>query len=383
MKVGIITIVKVNNYGAELQAYATLHKLTQMGHEAELINYCYYKNWNFKDSKLSAPIIPIGAKERLMYWVKYRLINSLVENLMPLLNQHVKYRKNRFEEFHRQNSHFSRLYDSMDSLYSDAPLYDVYLTGSDQVWNPAASSSIEPYFLTFAPKNKRKISYASSFGVDKIDLVLHNKYKTWLQAYDSIAVREDSGIELVKSLSEKKAEWVLDPTLLLNKAEWLLVAKTYPNMPKHYVLIYQLIESKTLIPLAIRIGKEKNIPIYQICKRAYGNTHIDGIFNIPDAGPAEFLSLIANADFLITNSFHGTAFAINFSTPFFNILSAKKSNARMESLLGLVGLQERMICAETPIEDINIDAGVDFTSAHILLAKAKENSENYLKQALC
>ena len=258
------------------------------------------------------------------------------------------------------------------------------MTGSDQVWNPVASSSIEPYFLTFAPTEKKKISYASSFGVNFIDERIKKKMGEWLSDYTSIAVRENSGISLIKLLSGKEASWVIDPTLLLTKKEWQAVSVDYPHMPQRYVIVYDLAESIAIDKLALKIGQERNIPVYRICKRAYGMKKKVGIVNILDAGPAEFLSLIAHAEYVVTNSFHGTAFSINFETPFFTVLSnQKKNNSRMESLLGLVNLKNRIILENKLIESIDTASPIDFETVHNLLKIKKIESEAYLKSSLC
>lgn len=383
MKVGIITICKCNNYGAELQATATQKMLERLGYESEIIDYCYYKTWNFKNTNMSHPLVPMGMKGRLMCWLKYRLVNALLTLFLPLIDSEARRRNERFDAFHKDNTRMSRKYMSMDDLYSNVPKYDVYMTGSDQVWNPAASSSIEPYFLTFAPEGGKKVSYASSFGVSSIDKNLHGSFGNWLSCYESIAVREDSGRELVKSLSGKDAEWVIDPTLLLNKEQWMMIAKKYESMPDRYVIIYQLSDSDAIETLALRIGKEKGIPVYRICKRAYGVRKTHGIRNILDAGPAEFVSLVAGAEYVVTNSFHGTAFAVNFGVPFFTVVSAaKKNNSRMESLLGLVGLTDRMIMDDCVINNVDFVSTVDYEKAHRLLDEARKKSVDYLMRAL-
>ena len=151
MKVGIITIEQVNNYGAELQATATQRFLCQMGYDAEIIDYCYYKTWNFKDTQMSEPFVPMGIRARFMYWVKYRLIGFIASCVLPLFYKKVADRNKRFKQFHIENTKMSRRYMSMAELYKAKMDYDIYMVGSDQVWNPAAKSSIEPYFLTFAP----------------------------------------------------------------------------------------------------------------------------------------------------------------------------------------------------------------------------------------
>lgn len=157
MKIGIITICKVNNYGAELQAFATQKKLEQMGHNAEIINYLYYKDWHFKDTPLSQPFVPLDMKGKLSYWIKYRLMSWVINKVLPIFNGDMRRRLHNYQSF-IDNGRFSAQYKSMDELYKISPKYDIYMVGSDQVWNPSASSSIEPYFLTFAPKNAPKVT---------------------------------------------------------------------------------------------------------------------------------------------------------------------------------------------------------------------------------
>ena len=257
--IGIITIVKVNNYGAELQAFALQKKLELLGYRSEIIDYLYYKNWKFKDTNLSKPFAPMSGKEQLAYWLKYRLANFVLDKVFPLFHQATRIRLKRFEKFHRENTKFSRPYHSMIKLYRTPPDYDTYIVGSDQVWNPSASSSIEPYFLTFAPKDAKKISYASSFGVSHIAPELQERFKKLLNNIDVISVRETSGVELVKQLTGRNAELVVDPTLLLNKQEWMPYMQAYPNMPERYVLIYQLSDSDAIVKLAKQIGIENII----------------------------------------------------------------------------------------------------------------------------
>lgn len=383
IKIGVITIVKVNNYGAELQAFALLKKLQQLGFYAEIIDYLYYKNWQYKDSAKSKAFIKQNTKQKILYWIKYRLINFIIDCICPLFYKPIRKRILNFKEFHQRNTKFSKRFTSMDSLYKDYPQYDVYMVGSDQVWNPFTSSSIEPYFLTFAPKNKKKIAYASSFGVATIPNSLKEKYRELLNNLNYLSVREKSGVSLIQQLTNKDADLVLDPTLLLNKTEWKQIMKPYSNMPQKYVLIYQLSDSQAIVDLAIKIGKEYNIKIYRICKRAYANTKNEEIINILDAGPAEFLSLIFNATFIVTNSFHGTAFSINFNVPFYSIISAKKkNNSRLESLLNITQLESRLIKDNTNIHSLNISNNIDYTFANKQLDIYRKQSILYLTESI-
>lgn len=380
MKIGVITIEKVNNYGAELQATATIKVLQGMGYETEIIDYCYYKNWNFKDTRISAPFVSMSVKGRLMYWVKYRLVNRIVAKILPLLYPTVKRRIRRFEDFHKINTRMSKRYLSMPELYQTKMDYDVYVVGSDQVWNPSASSSIEPYFLTFAPKEAKKISYASSFGVSNIPASLYEKYKKLLSNIDSLSVREQTGVCLVKALTGRDATCVLDPTLLLNKEQWGNIMLAYPHMPSRYILVYQLLPSDMLPSLAKKISEEMNCPVYYLAKRAYAVNAPKGMRVIKDAGPAEFLWLIKNASCVVTNSFHGTAFSVNFCIPFYAVLNSKRgSNVRITSLLKSVNLMGRIVYEGDKLPFFSFyDA--DYVQKHIEMLR--KDSTSYLEKAL-
>ena len=382
-KVGIITIVNVNNYGAELQAFATFRKLQLMGYNAEIINYLYYKDWRYIDSKMSRSFNSMSIKGKIIYFAKYRVASFVLNKILPLICKDVKQRIANFNSFHQHNTRFSKLYKSMKDLYTDTPIYDVYMVGSDQVWNPNASSSIEPYFLTFAPHSALTVSYASSFGVSKIENnSIANRIKLGLSSIKTISVRESSGVNLVKELTGRTAQLVCDPTLLLNKSEWTMFMKPVSNMPQRYVLIYQLSESDAIVKLATRIGKQEQIPVYRICKRAFKVKKDKGVVNILNAGPSEFLSLITNASFIMTNSFHGTAFSINFDVPFYTVVSAKKkNNNRMESLLDYVGLGKRIVKDDVDITNLPI-VGYDVNATQLKLKSFRLESEKFLEDAL-
>lgn len=227
------------------------------------------------------------------------------------------------------------------------------------------------------------VSYASSFGVSKIENnSIANRIKLGLSSIKTISVRESSGVNLVKELTGRTAQLVCDPTLLLNKSEWTMFMKPVSNMPQRYVLIYQLSESDAIVKLATRIGKQEQIPVYRICKRAFKVKKDKGVVNILNAGPSEFLSLITNASFIITNSFHGTAFSINFDVPFYTVVSAKKkNNNRMESLLDYVGLGKRIVKDDVDITNLPI-VGYDVNATQLKLKSFRLESEKFLEDAL-
>ena len=258
MRIGVITIEQVGNYGAELQCYATQKVLQNIGCDAEVIDYCYYKDYRYKDSKMSEPSVPMTFKERIFYVLKYRIVNRFVDKVLLLFNSNIARRNSRFAAFHAENTKMSRKYMSMPEVYEASMDYDIIVTGSDQVWNPGAQSSIEPYFLTFAPDSARKISFAASFGVSEIEPNLRERYKEYLSRYDFISVREQNACDMVKQLVGKDAECVLDPTLLLDKSEWEI------STSGTGIHIYVLTKLDLDTFIVEYLKKSKNMESYQV-----------------------------------------------------------------------------------------------------------------------
>lgn len=377
-KVGIITILKTNNYGAELQAYATQAVLNKIGYDAEIIDYLFYKNPEHIKTKASKPSFNHGLKKRL------------AEILYPLIakfkigsnNNNSKNRDKRFKNFHVDNTAMSPTYRSMDELYASKKEYDVYMVGSDQVWNPGIYSSLLPYMLTFAPKGKKRVAYASSFGVSSIPQEFQWLYKEYLPLFSSIGVREKNAVDMVRKLSGKEATWVLDPTLLLNKEDWMKVAKQSYGEKRNYILLYELTPCPYILELAKYFREKKGMEIIRICKNASIEDNDSTILNIIDAGPAEFIDLFANAGMVITNSFHGTVFSINFGKDFYTVAPLRKqNNSRQQSILGLFSLNDRLLLEGTDINLIS-RTPIDYNTVNCTLEQEREKSINYLKNAI-
>jgi len=383
ISVGIITISRTSNYGAELQAYALQKKLNELGFDAELIDYLYFKHSKHKPTKLSKPDVTFSKKQNLKDFITYRFISPLIDNIGAILHSPIKLRLKNFKKFHKKGgTRYSKQYKSYSELKQANLDYDVYIVGSDQVWNPGTATSLAPYFLDFAPKNKLRMTYASSFGVSEIPKQYHSLYKTYFDNLQYIGVRENQGVKLVKEISGKKATQVLDPTLLLSKNDWENITSFSTNIPKEqYILIYKLHESNTLIKHALLLKKKLNYKIYNICKRAFSNTSIDGVVNLLDAGPAEFVALFKNAEFVFTTSFHGTAFSVNFNIPFYAVLKPNKANnSRITDFLGNLNLSDRIIWEG---EDNNLnDRNVDFEFANSKLKNDKISSIQYLENTI-
>lgn len=377
-RIGIITILKTNNYGAELQAYATQAILSKLGYKAEIIDYLFYKNPEHKKTKASKPSFNHGLKKRL------------AETLYPVIakfkagsnKSNSKKRDERFDSFHTDNTAMSATYRTMDELYASKKEYDVYMVGSDQVWNPGVYSSLLPYMLTFAPEGKKRVAYASSFGVSSIPQECQWLYKKYLSQFSYIGVREKNAVDMVKEISGKDATWVLDPTLLLNKEDWMKVVKQSYGEKRNYILLYELTPCPYILELAKHFREKKGLEIIRICKNASVEDNDSTILNIIDAGPAEFIDLFANAGMVITNSFHGTAFSINFGKEFYTITPARKhNNSRQRSILELFDLQDRLIAENTPIENISVKE-IDYKATARILEDERKKSIDFLTNAI-
>ena len=377
MKIGIVTILKVNNYGAELQAYATQEALCRMGYDAEIIDYLFYKNSGHIADAESKPSYKLPLSVRFKEWAFPK-----VTALRTMLSGAPKgTRDARFDRFHTENTRMSRTYRSYGELKRAVPEYDVYLSGSDQVWNPFTYTSLDPYFLNFAPPTARRVAYASSFGVGEIPEYAKAFYCSRLNKYHAIGVREDAAVRLVKELSGKDAQQVLDPTFLLDSDAWSsLASKSEIDLPEGYILVYELIPCQYINQLAQHISKATGRKIVRIGRSAADVGQCD--ISVADAGPIEFLRLFQNAGVVITNSFHGTAFSINFNKDFYTVLPLKKkNNSRQRSVLKMFGLENRLLVegdAIPPIDHLTID----YVPVKEILRSQRQRSIDFLKTAI-
>ncbi len=320
---------KVVNFGSALQACALLKKVRDLGHEAELIDYKYPN-----------AVHKVGQnkyKEAFKQVVHF-LLSAIVG--FPTIRQVYRYK-----QFWKENFYLSsRRYMTSQELQDAPPIYDVYMTGSDQVWNANFTKKDSSFLLSFAPKTAKRVSYASSFALSTIPTEYEDLFKENLPNYSYISVREESGVPLANKYGNVEAEWVCDPTLLLTKEEWAKIAeggKTYTKQP--YILVFLLAYSFDPFPevdfIVNKVQKELGLHVIYLDagKRDYfkPNSHV-----VKDAGPKEFINLFLNADFIITSSFHGTAFSINFGKPFFSIIERNNPDSRIGSLLKRVGMAE-------------------------------------------
>lgn len=328
-KIGIITMHKVLNFGSALQAYALQKKILDLGFDAEIIDYI------FKPCNTNK-----GIKGRLK-----KNIQFILDKILGFSNEKESKCFTRFYEKYFALS--NKKYDSKID-FNNCPIYDLYMTGSDQVWNPRYIKNDPTFMFSFVNDGSKITSYASSLATDKIPKSLEKMYFTYLSRYSRISVREETGGVLLKKLLGKTIEHVCDPTLLLSKDEWLEMAKnSVCEIPEPYILVYNLTYSYNPYPNVQKIIDEVQSLLGHRVIYLQGR-YVD-LFRkkstvIRDIGPEDFLALFLNAKFVITTSFHGTAFSINFGIPFFSIVKSKDNeDDRMMCLLNKLGLTHRAI----------------------------------------
>jgi len=380
--VGIITIHKsLVSYGASLQAYALWNYIDLLGYNCEIIDLYrpVIKGYIEDTSSLTFLTLEktLGAN-KLIYLIKQVVLGFVRKKK----SGYAFLKSKRFESFNA-NINYSRPYKSIADLYKKPPEYDYYISGSDQIWNPDMPFENEPYLLSFVPKYKNIISYASSFGRNNLPDRYKIYYRQFLRNYKSISVREESGRFIVEELLGEKPFVALDPTMLFDLSHWKTLV-VQPKIKNKYLFCYSLNNNNELIRYAIEICKNHGLSLVIISDDKLLDNNIN-IINASDSGPMEWLGLIQNSDYVITDSFHGTVFSILFQKQFYSYV--KKDNAegncgtRLESLLNQLSLENRLINNLNIDKDINNES-IEYININKNVDMLRRASKEYLKKAL-
>ena len=366
-KVGIITFHFADNFGAVLQAYALTKKIENYGINVEIIN--------FTPQKLRSPY---ALFPNIRAMLSNKGISHTIRTVLGRI-YNIKYYVSKirnFNNFRKMHLYISQQnYKTADELKDVENRYDYCITGSDQVWNPKFFSGFRgSYFLDFAGEKTKKISYAASIS-EKVETTYYKQYFEYLQDFNNISVREESAKDFLESIINKKIEVTLDPTLLLNKDEWNEIA-TCKKSCNQYILVYNLVNDPIVVKLANKISRETS---YRIVSYSKKSQFINWDSSFSSCNPTEFLSLFANAELIITNSFHGTAFALIYNKLFFTIPHPVRGS-RMIDLLLKLGLDNQLIRNEQDVENLNKD--IDYNEVNSKLLYMKKQSINFLEQVL-
>ncbi len=371
-KIGIVTVYTGFNYGSALQAFATKTLLSSLGYDSEIL-------------KISGSLVPgrdIRVKKILNVLFRSMLHPGGVKSLKNYGDSIKKPLSSESAEMFRQFTDYNirpyeEKYNNLKKLaYSDE--YCAFLCGSDQIWNSAVFYVDPFYYLRFAPGEKR-IAFAPSFGRDFIPCYNKKKIKKYVSEIKYKSVREESGVELIKELTGDSAQVLIDPTLVLSKDEWIKNLKIKTKTEEKYLLAYFLDEPSEKAKKAVmEISKKYGLKIIGL---PYSFEDTPWAENIAHAGPSEFVEYIKNASFVCTDSFHGTAFSLNFNIPFYtferNYGNAGKQSARIQSILGIVSQNERY-----EPESFNQCFDIFFDNVNSVLCEQREISKKYLLDIL-
>lgn len=350
MKVSVITRHAVSNYGSLLQALATQKLIEQLGHQSEIIDYV-------REDELPKHI------EQTMLRLKPRWNRNLATKVLYLsLRQPASLLAGwRFAEERKKYLRLSNRYTSVNELRRDKPKADIYMTGSDQVWGPIGADSFDDaYLLSFCADDDKKVSLAASFG--RVHLGQDEaSLRSLLSRYDLLTVREDSAVEKLTSWG-MHSQQVLDPTLLLAPKTWETLASP-PQSKDDYVLVYEVHNNPRIGSYAAMLAEAEGVSLFRVSPALHQVTRPGRLMLLPTA--AEFLSYIKHARYMVTDSFHGTVFALVFKTPFIEVLP-NETATRNSSILSLTGLSERILTRDDDLELAG--KPIDFEAVHEKLA---------------
>ena len=375
-KVGIITMHKVLNYGSYLQTLATYKYIERLGFDPIIIDYHYPTEYhltnaaNFKKSSPAKKNITLTERivRKLAYWI---------------VRPNIEIKKKSFSSFYSKHIKFTNPYYREEELFDNPPVCDYYIVGSDQVWNPLFIYHDKSFYLSWVKNGGKRISYASSIAIKKIPEEFIGDFKTELKKFSSISVREDTAI--LTSILGKDVKQVLDPTFLLDKQDWLRYFNLSPITKGKYILCYILGYSYNPYPY-----------IYEVIEKlrkqlGYKVVFIDGepanIYRgykvMTNIGPESFLNLFYYSQFIITTSFHGTAFAINFNKNFISIVDGNTTgDNRIVSIARQLDIEnECIVRKDTPVDQIQIPE-LEYKKINDRLDILRGNSMNFLKKAL-
>lgn len=384
MRIGILTFIHTNNFGANLQCYALQHVIKRMGFSVDVIDLYRPHDKGY----LSC----VKDKERFGALYSYHSLRDYRSRFNKIIMKFILSLKRRkvcqdnedgFEKFRKTYIHLtSKSFRNITQLYEEFPAgtYTHIVVGSDQVWNYTGDFSKEPFFLTF-DNQARKISYAASLGHSTIPQKVAEKYSQWLKDFYCISVREESGVAAISKIVDRDVVQTIDPTFLLSKGEWLKAFSIDRlQYSENIVLVYMLSLSIASIELAQTLARLLGCSVKIITDKPVIKKFENCEF-LHNQDPCSFISLYRNAKFVVTNSFHGTAFAINFNIPFITIdKKGARLNTRKVEILKQFNLLDRYI-VEGDLYNASSLLKCDFTFANKIMYEERNKSIYFLTKS--
>jgi len=367
MRIALLTLHTPLNFGSALQAYALCRILREDGHNVRLVDY-------HRPAQRGLTLV----RKRFTdgdYVLPVRLWNVVDRGMEAAVA------RRRFAAFLHDQTTLTRRYTSPEQLAARPPAADAYLTGSDQVWNSLYNGGVDrALYLDFGPPATRRVSYAASFGLDAIPDTEREITRTLLARYSAVSVRERGGVDIVRGLGVTECTQVLDPTLLLSDRQWADIADVRRGVRGSYVLLYSVEEDRMreALRVAQHVARQHGLPVVQV---SFGGRRrrIQGVDRTSYfTTPQQFLGLFRGASYVVTSSFHGTTFSVNFNKPFVSIVPPLFAS-RAEDFLAALGLSDRFVTGgsrELPPHDI------DYAPVNRALDGLRHHSRRYLQAAL-
>ena len=357
MNIGLITFHGSHNYGSVLQAYATQKLLEEKGDHCEIINFRMKSQLDYYS----------------LYTAKYGLLTLGQEILMLPEHRERKRRSDKFEHFITKRFSLSgRALHTYKDLKEVSTKYDLYVTGSDQIWNPFLTGGVAgAYYCSFVKERNRKFAYAPSFGTDKISPRHKKKMESYIKELSAISVREKDSIQYMKEHIGREAVQLIDPVFLVSAAEWKKEAVKIDGIPEKYILLYIMQRDETVYSYAKKLKEQFHLPIIEISRYGYQPSFVD--ISLINIGPQEFLGLFLHATYVVSNSYHGLIFSIVFDKKLC-LVPSKRFRSRINNLLALLDRKEH-----TLDEDDLLISFSDPTLRGCIL-KEREKSIHYLQE---
>ena len=378
-KVAVISSYYQNwNMGGLLQAYALNRAIRDLGYDAAHIRLCYTEPAD-ADSALSARVRTV--------LTRHRLSSELIERFFTY-RQHESRNRKSFRDFHDHAIPGSVACSDAITAEKLNRHYDIFVTGSDQIWNPKFWSNrlLGVFGLLFAAPGKRTLSYAASIGSEQAVAGKEEIFRTILEKLDYVSVREAAAQTCLQPLTDKPVHVVADPTLLLTPSDWAEeTAERQADVP--YLFAYFL-EEETKHNAQLHVAAEQlSLPVYCISTEKGQYVRPGKDCQICDAGPREFLSYIRNAEMIVTNSFHGMVFSVVFQKPFWVVKRYRdtdkaSANNRITDFLRMLGLEDRLIADDDMPDAEQLRRSIDYSRVSKRLEDLRADSLAWLKNAL-
>lgn len=384
-KIGLAINYDYPDYGGMLQAYATYYKLKKLGYEPEALNI----------DNLAGSI----KKRKIKYFAKNILDFSIVKEKWQIVSKKLRIKLDKefgrnmttrykaFESFCKEKFCTSKVFADWNDISKSCHSYKAVVVGSDQLWLP---SNIEGdyYTLNFVPDTVKKIAYATSFGVAEIPKAQEQKADVYLNRINFLSAREESGKKIIKRFTGRDVPLVCDPALLLDSDEWDETATPDRIIKEPYIFCYFMGNNPWQRKFVLELKKKTGCKVVSLLHLdQYIASDEDYVDEAPyDVSPADFVNLVKNADYVCTDSFHGTVFSIIYGRKFFTFkrFSEKatlSTNTRIDTLLKRMELKERLVLEKNTVDEM-LERTIDFDVVHDRLVEFRKDSLKYLVDSI-